>query len=181
MSLTEIYVGEDGIVKYYNMQTGEGTMSGDPHEDEYAEYRFVQMNDIGQVDDETIRQAEEYRAELREIDKILASTHDPSPEVLMFLGRFSTTGDGTGTRWEVVEAFTQGGCYWLAFILKSRFEHEFGAEIMVDYVANHFGCRIGGKVYDITGDATERYNWEPWSECKNEALRRRIIDGCIMF
>ena len=35
-----------------------------------------------------------------------AAAADPMPDVLMFIGRFST--DGHGTRWEVVEAFTQG-------------------------------------------------------------------------
>lgn len=31
----------------------------------------------------------------------------------------------------------------------------------MDYVANHFGCKIQERVYDITGDVTEQYKWEP--------------------
>lgn len=105
--------------------------------------------------------------------------HDPTPDVLMFIGRFST--DGQGTRWEVIEAFTQGGCYWFAYILAARFGQQYGAEIVTDYVANHFAARIGGRVYDITGDVTDAGTWEPWAECSDALLRQRIIDGCIMF
>lgn len=101
-------------------------------------------------------------------------------DVLMFIGRFST--DGQGTRWEVVECFTQGCCYWFAFILKTRFDEEYGAEIVVNYVANHFGCRICGRVYDATGDVTEKYdNWYRWDDCDDEILKNRITEYCIMF
>lgn len=104
---------------------------------------------------------------------------DPMPEILMFIGRFST--DGKKTRREVVEAFTCGGCFWFAYILAARFGAQYGAEIVTDYVANHFATRIGGRVYDITGDVTDVGTWEPWAECSDALLRQRIIDGCIMF
>ena len=107
-----------------------------------------------------------------------AAERDMMPDVLMFIGRFST--DGQGTRREVVECFTQGCCYWFAFILHQRFL-ACGARIMIDYVANHFGCEIGGRVYDITGDVTEPYTWEPWCECGDAALIQRITEYCIMF
>ena len=103
---------------------------------------------------------------------------DISPDVLMFIGRFST--DGKHTRQEVVECFTMGCCYWFAKILFLRFKQE-GAEIMVDYVVNHFGCKIADRVYDITGDVTEAYNWESWIHCRDEALMKRITEDCIMF
>ena len=99
-------------------------------------------------------------------------------DVLSFIGRFST--DGWHYRNEVIEAFTQGCCYWFAFILHTRFACE-NPTIMIDYVAAHFGCKIGEKVYDITGDVTEKYRWETWTECSDEALIRRITEDCIMF
>ena len=105
---------------------------------------------------------------------------DPMPDVLMFIGRFST--DGHWERVQVVEAFTQGCCFWFARILEERFREEYGAYIVVDYVANHFATRIGGdRVYDITGDVTEGHTWEPWAACSDHLLRQRITDDCIMF
>ena len=104
---------------------------------------------------------------------------DLFPDVLMFIGRFST--DGNKTRQEVVECFTRGCCWWFAYILKHRFLFECDPEIMVDYVANHFGCKIQERVYDITGDVTEQYKWEPWQDCSDESLKKRISECCIMF
>ena len=47
--------------------------------------------------------------------------------------------------------------------------------------SNHFGTKINGRVYDITGDVTFKYEWKPWSEVDDELLRARIIRDCIMF
>ncbi len=58
--------------------------------------------------------------------------HNPAPDVLMFIGRFST--DGHNYRQEVIEAFTRGCCYWFAYILEARFGEQYGAEIVTDYV-----------------------------------------------
>lgn len=106
---------------------------------------------------------------------------DPTPDVLMFIGRFST--NGQEVRREVIEAFTRGGCFWFAYILAARFGPQYGAEIMINHTAGHFGTRIGGSVYDITGDVTElaRGIWEPWAECDNARLREWITQDCIMF
>ena len=107
------------------------------------------------------------------------ATWTTMPDVIMFIGRFMH--DGINVRTEVVEAFTCGCCYWFAHILAARFGDEYGAEIVVDYVANHFGTRIRGRVYDITGDVTEGHTWEPWDACDDDLLRKRITDDCIMF
>lgn len=115
----------------------------------------------------------------RDIPAPPPASDDPVPDILMFIGRFST--DGQGTRWEVVEAFTQGCCFWFSYILAARFGQQYGAEIVTDYVANHFAARIAGRVYDITGDVTDAGKWEPWAECNDALLRQRIIDDCIMF
>ena len=111
--------------------------------------------------------------------------NDPdAADVLMFIGRFSTNSRGSAYRREVIECFTQGCCFWFAHILKARFGED--AEIMADYVVGHFGTRIRGRVYDITGDVTDGYNgvpyrWEPWEDLKDDELKSRIFRDCIMF
>lgn len=119
--------------------------------------------------------------QVRETDWRLPETKepDPAPDVLMFIGRFST--NGWETRREVVEAFTCGCCFWFAYILAARFGQQYGAEIVTDYIAKHFAARIGGRVYDITGDVTDAGTWEPWAECGDARLRERIAQDCIMF
>lgn len=99
-------------------------------------------------------------------------------EIAMFIGRFMT--DGQNIRNEVIEAFTQGCCYWFAYILAARFK-DYDPEIMHDPVAAHFGCYIRGHVYDITGDVTTGHQWEPWDACDDENLKRQITEQCIMF
>lgn len=78
------------------------------------------------------------------------------------------------------DTFQFGCCYWFAFILYRRFLRE-GAKIMYDQVENHFGTMIFGKVYDITGDVTSKYRWEPWEKLDDELLKARIVRDCIMF
>ena len=80
----------------------------------------------------------------------------------------------------VDEVFTCGCSYWFAAVLFGRFIRD-GATIMYDEVANHFGTRIKGKVYDITGDVTTKYKWVPWESITDSSLRARIVRDCIMF
>lgn len=101
---------------------------------------------------------------------------DLSKTVEHFIRSFSYSYQGK--RGEVVDCFLNGRCYWFARILKERFVEE-ETEIMIDYVVNHFGTMIGCRVYDITGDVTDRYNWQKWSDCDDELLRSRIVKGCI--
>ena len=99
-------------------------------------------------------------------------------DILVFIGRFST--DGSDYREQVIEAFTQGCCYWFAYILSVRFA-AYAPEIVHDDVACHFACKIDGRVYDITGDATDGYDWKPWDKYDDEAHKQRIEEQCIMF
>lgn len=91
-----------------------------------------------------------------------------------FLKRFHS-GDS------ITDVFSNGCCYWFARILFERFSMSHGAVIMYDDVMNHFGTKIQGKVYDITGDVTLQYEWKPWSDVDDELLRARIIRDCILF
>lgn len=99
-------------------------------------------------------------------------------DVLCFIGRFSH--GSNGVRQEVVEAFTGGCCVWFARILEERFI-SLNPEIVADYAKNHFGTRINGRVYDITGDVTEGHNWELWADCAEPVKLLRITQDCIYF
>ena len=95
-------------------------------------------------------------------------------EIQGFLKRFHSAND-------VDTVFTQGCCYWFAMILFVRFIRE-NAEIMYDSANNHFGTRIHGRVYDVTGDVTDTYSdWMPWNEFDAETERQRIMRDCVMF
>ena len=78
------------------------------------------------------------------------------------------------------ETFLNGCCYWFAFILYRRFIRA-GSRIMYDQIENHFGTQIQGRVYDITGDVTKLYQWEPWDKLDDDLLKSRITRDCIMF
>ena len=100
------------------------------------------------------------------------------PDVLMFIGRFTT--DGWGKRRQVEDCFLFGCCWWFAWMLRERFWREYSADIVVDYTQYHFACRINGHVYDVTG-LVNGGTWEKWEDCEDEALKKRITDQCIMF
>lgn len=93
-------------------------------------------------------------------------------EVAKFLRRFHIGGD-------VDTVFTCGCCYWFAVILCLRFQEK--ARMMYDQVENHFVTEIDGRMYDITGDVTGKYNVEPWDELDDSSLKKRIIRDCVMF
>lgn len=99
-------------------------------------------------------------------------------DILCFIGRFST--DGQHYRNQVWECFLSGCCWWFAYILSIRFA-EYNPRIMIDLGANHFGCEIDGRVYDICGDATDTFTWQSWDEYDDDSHKKRIEDQCIMF
>ena len=78
------------------------------------------------------------------------------------------------------ETFLNGCCYWFAYILYRRFLRQ-NSRIMYDQVENHFGTQIGGRVYDISGDVTTKYDWIPWEELGDDMHKSRIVRDCIMF
>lgn len=105
-------------------------------------------------------------------------------EVLTFIRRFTSD----GTRQEVIDCFTNGCCYYFANAIWLRFgnfifDKDHQVEVMYDEVANHFGCKVDDRVYDITGDVTKKYDWKSWFETGREdsALAERITRDCINF
>lgn len=96
--------------------------------------------------------------------------------VLKFIKKFTLD----GKRNDVIECFTSGCCYWFALILSKRFVD---GEIVYDQVANHYGYCIYAcsAVFDITGDVTDKYNWENWSDVvvNDPALATKLFNNCI--
>ncbi len=80
---------------------------------------------------------------------------------------------------DVDTVFTCGCCYWFAAILCMRFSGR--TRMMYDQVENHFVTEIDGRMYDITGDVTDKYDVEPWDELDDDLLKSRLVRDCIMF
>ena len=96
-----------------------------------------------------------------------------SPQTIQrFIDRFTSSGHNE----EVINAFTNGCCYWFARILASRF----GGTVVYHPVDNHFAAEIGGKIYDITGNIGHD-GFLPWNQYSDSAHRARIIRDCILF
>lgn len=96
-----------------------------------------------------------------------------SPQTIQrFIDRFTSSGHNE----EVINAFTNGCCYWFARILASRF----GGTVVYHPVDNHFAAEICGKIYDITGNIGEK-GFLAWSQYNDSAHRARIIRDCILF
>lgn len=94
--------------------------------------------------------------------------------VLRFIRDFKQFDKG-----EVTRTFTNGYCYWFAFILHTRFPD---SEIVYYSAGNHFACKIKNRIFDITGDITDKnLFFEPWEEFKKfDSLETaRIIKYCI--
>lgn len=94
--------------------------------------------------------------------------------VLRFIRDFKRFDTGQVTR-----TFTNGYCYWFAYILHHRFPD---SEIVYYSAGNHFACKIGKRIFDITGDITDQNHFfESWEEFKKEEPLEatRITRYCI--
>ncbi len=92
------------------------------------------------------------------------------------------TNYGTGD--EIIGCFTEGYCFWFAYILKARFPH---GEIYYFPIYNHFVYKAFNRIFDITGDCTASYDTSqmiPWVEYQTKELGSshldRLIDDCIL-
>lgn len=95
-----------------------------------------------------------------------------SSNVSAFLKRFHSSDS-------VDDVFTNGCCYWFAYVLFARFFAD-GAEIVYDPIDGHFGTRIYGRVFDITGDVTDDHMWVAFDDIDAEQ-KLRITRDCINF
>lgn len=79
------------------------------------------------------------------------------------------------------EAFTSGCCYWFAYILSGRFPE---GQVVLAVQENHFLTRVGGRLYDVTGDVTELYAGSfvlAWSDMAayDELQYGRLLRDCV--
>ena len=96
-------------------------------------------------------------------------------DVHRFIERFTEHGP------QVERCFCHGCCYWFVWVLTERFP---GAEVVYDALSNHFAAQIGERVYDITGDVTDRAlsPWQLWAGYEEGSSHRAgIIRDCILF
>lgn len=104
-------------------------------------------------------------------------------EVLKFINIFSgsacTDGYVRYSNREVVDLFDDKCSYWFATILFRRFIMQ-NAEIMCDVKHKHFGTKIYGMVYDITGDVSNIYSWEKWNYV-DRVTKEELSKEYIMF
>lgn len=83
----------------------------------------------------------------------------------------------------VIKLFTEGMCYWFAWVLYTRFKDDAFCVIAYDPVANHFCCMIDTKFYDITGEIIdESIEWYSWAQYqRREPLEAaRIHNDCVL-
>lgn len=94
--------------------------------------------------------------------------------VIRFINDFKRFDTGQVTR-----TFTNGYCYWFAFILHNRFPY---SEIVYYDAGNHFACKIKNRIFDITGDITEKNlffeSWDEFQKAEPEKSKG-IIRYCI--
>lgn len=95
-------------------------------------------------------------------------------QVQNFINRFNPESE------DIRQVFTNGCCYWFAYILLHRFYSD-NSELMYAPKDNHFGTRVHDRIYDITGDVTNKYDWTSWYLIDDESHRLRIIRDCINF
>lgn len=86
--------------------------------------------------------------------------------ITKFISDFNSTED----------KFQNGYCFYFALMLKFRF----GGRILYEPIFGHFVLELENRLYDSTGDVTDKYDVgimydeSVWSEQKS------IVNGCIM-
>ena len=78
---------------------------------------------------------------------------------------------------EVVATFTQGMCYWFAYILCGRFP---GMEIVYEPIEGHFMAQAQGRLFDIRGDVTDLYRGMEFYSEKFCLEIPSIVKGAIL-
>ena len=84
---------------------------------------------------------------------------------------------------DIIDKFSNGYCYWFSVLLKNRFPED---EIYYNSL-NHFVFKYENKLYDITGDCTEKwnnkylYNWNDYIQLeKGSSHLKGLIKNTIL-
>lgn len=91
-----------------------------------------------------------------------------SDEVISFINKFKSYNKSN----VLEKTFLEGYCYYFALILKERFKE---GKILYDKVENHFMFKYKNKLYDITGNATNKHKKENLSEEWNSTIEKQCI------
>lgn len=100
-------------------------------------------------------------------------------DVEKFIADFKKFGSGE----EIINCFTQGYCYWFAFILKTRFPE---GEICYNTL-NHFVFKYKNKLYDITGECSDKwdneylYLWDEFIKKEANSEHLEVIKQCCIY
>ena len=95
--------------------------------------------------------------------------------ILDFIKNFQNEG--------TIKTFTEGCCYWFAYILLARFgDITNKTHIMYNDISGHFATKINGKLYDITGEIEESEQWQKFDDylIKEPSYSLVIIRDCIL-
>lgn len=167
------------IVKYNDGSTFED-WSATSHDDEEDSYSIadavnsilsniqLSLEDKGYVFEEDL--CEEFGIESVTWDERYYEPPDNN-EVANFLHRFHDF------EHDVTYTFIHGCCYWFAIMMHERFP---GSRIMLCKDAIHFVTEIDGRLYDITGDVTDKYEVEPWDEVGG-STRRHVEEFAVYW
>lgn len=105
-------------------------------------------------------------------------------KVCKFIENYKSISNHKNTKEYIELAFTNGNCYWFAFILASVFN----GEICYLPIEGHFICKIENEYYDIKGCIDESSNYRMdalyfWNEyCNIEPkITEKIKQQCIFY
>lgn len=95
-------------------------------------------------------------------------------EIMRFIEHFSSFGP------DVEKCFTQGNCFWFAYILAE----EFRGDIMYNQVLGHFATLINGDLYDINGridNVSGPWEFLDYILWHDPVLYERLMRDCVHF
>ena len=95
-------------------------------------------------------------------------------EILAFIQKFHNEG--------TIKTFTEGCCYWFAYILCERFRsYDVNTSLAYNQIKGHFAAIINGRFYDITGEIPSSYEWDTWESFKQKEpmYAQTVIRDCI--
>ena len=82
-----------------------------------------------------------------------------------------------------IKTFTEGCCYWFAYILVERFKGEaVSAVIWYNQILGHFAAVIDGTMYDITGELEITFDWYIWDRflAQEPSYGSVVVRDCIL-
>lgn len=97
--------------------------------------------------------------------------------IIDFINHFNKFGQ------QIINCFTNGNCYWFAFILNNRFNNGDESNIYYSQITGHFITKINNNFYDITGKVIFNNTYENLKSIKEKdiLLYNILKRDCINF